>query len=119
MVATLDEIAVTDIVVHLYVRQLLASPRGYLDAIPDIVAERVAVGVNDVAGLYYEEPSMAVGSIYNAIFSPDGGKVAYSMRESDFEGGIYTINLDGTGKERLTSGFFPNWGPKPVARTSR
>jgi Tol biopolymer transport system component len=53
---------------------------------------------------------------WGATWSPDGTRVAFQRidwHEDNYEYGIYTIKIDGTGLRRLTSGddFEPAWSP--------
>lgn len=54
----------------------------------------------------------------DAVWSPDGTKIAYD-RTSVYGGssasqGIWTMNADGSGKHRLSSGLLPSWGTSAV-----
>ena len=52
-------------------------------------------------------------SKWNAVFSPDGSRIAFSQRDADVE--IYVMNADGTNKQQLTAELgddeAPNWNP--------
>jgi len=43
--------------------------------------------------------------------SPDGQKIAFFSDMTNPQQGIYTINIDGTNLEFLTSGNYPTWSP--------
>jgi Tol biopolymer transport system component len=56
------------------------------------------------------------GKSCRARFSKDGKKLAYVSSKSDGKGDIWTMNVDGTGKKRLTErddtyDYFPSWSP--------
>ncbi len=49
---------------------------------------------------------------YNAIWSPDGSKIAfYRLASNDTNGDIYVMNSDGSGETRLCEGINPIWSP--------
>lgn len=60
------------------------------------------------AGLAAAAPALAV-------FPGANGKIAFSMRDAAFNTDIYTVNADGTGLKRLTTGtaddIAPEWSP--------
>lgn len=56
------------------------------------------------------------GNSCRARFSPDGRKLAYVSSEADGKGDIWVMNVDGSGKTRLTMrddtyDYFPAWSP--------
>jgi Tol biopolymer transport system component len=51
-----------------------------------------------------------------ARFSPDGTRIAYVSADADHKADIWVMNIDGSGKERLTARdetfeYFPAWSP--------
>jgi Tol biopolymer transport system component len=49
-------------------------------------------------------------------FSADGQKIAYVSSEADGKGDIWTVNADGSGRQRITQrddayDYFPSWSP--------
>jgi Tol biopolymer transport system component len=45
-------------------------------------------------------------------YSPDGKKIVY-YTGNDIRGKIYTINVEGEGKSKVTEGSNPSWGSLP------
>jgi Tol biopolymer transport system component len=45
-------------------------------------------------------------------WSPDGKRFAYHELDANGAGQIYLINLDGTGRTKLTAGWNPAWAPR-------
>ncbi|MGE3802876.1 MAG: TolB family protein [Candidatus Kapaibacterium sp.] len=44
-------------------------------------------------------------------WSPDGSKIVFSQEEDAENFGLYVINSDGTGLQRIGSGIVPDWSP--------
>jgi Tol biopolymer transport system component len=45
-------------------------------------------------------------------YSPDGKKIVY-YTGNDLRGKVYTINVGGEGKSKVTEGSNPSWGSLP------
>lgn len=67
-----------------------------------------------VAGPYGESPVALVdsGDAGAPSWSPEGGVLAFSESASEERAGVYTIHVDGSNRQRLTShGSSPTWSP--------
>ncbi len=56
------------------------------------------------------------GNACRPRFSPDGRRIAYVSSDADGKGDVWTMNADGSGKERITErsetyDYFPSWSP--------
>ncbi|MBC6461133.1 PD40 domain-containing protein, partial [Actinomadura sp. HBU206391] len=55
------------------------------------------------------------GTAADPVFSPDGGRIAYTRRGSDRQGDIWVMNADGSGARRVTADAVyemdPTWSP--------
>ena len=47
----------------------------------------------------------------HGTWSPDGKQIAYYRIDADGKTGIYIAAIDGTGEERIASGWHPAWSP--------
>ena len=49
--------------------------------------------------------------VLHPAWAPNGRSVAYVTRVSRAEQAIYVVNVDGTGRRRITTGYSPTWSP--------
>ncbi len=81
----------------------------------DLSAERLPIRLFTMNPDGSEQAPLREG--YNAVWSPDGAKIAFS-----YDGppaGIWTANADGSGATFLTSGSAASWQPIPVTAYPR
>ncbi|VVB95552.1 Protein TolB [uncultured archaeon] len=76
-----------------------------------------AVSVENVKKLDINETDL-----WDPVISPDGTKIAYAAYDDTRNQQIFVINVDGTGKQKLTSDTLKKWGlawgPDKIAYTS-